>query len=772
MPHASRLHRPTLAAAVAAALAVGTSAPAVAAEPAADSLLQEVVVTAQKRTESAQDVPISIVALSGETLERLNTTDVLQVAARTPTLQYSQAGGEAQLYVRGVGSNLLAIGSDPSVAIHQDGVYLGRPNMGLTQFLDVERVEVLRGPQGTLYGRNATGGAVNIVSRMPTRENEGYFSAGTGSFDRVDLKAAWNAPLNDATSVRIAARSLRDDGYVENRFPGGTNLDDNDLRAVRGSVRIQPSDAFRLDLIIDYSKFENGNTAIVPNDGFGAAQALGAVPTGSKLEVRNNVPSFQNWETGGPTATLEWRPNDAFSVTYVGSYRKFDQDFLFNTDGTEIEVTRTSTKVDSQQHSHELRLASTGDAPLQWIAGGYYLKEDKEGTLGLVRLNLATPGVFLLPATGITDARAVFGQVDWTVLEGLKLTAGIRWSEERKTDFNQQINVFASATNPVAQIERGLYGNLVLGAPATTRSGENTWRAWTPKFGLDYRLTDDVLLYASYTKGFKSGGYNSYQPSNPVFEPEFIKSYEVGAKTDWAGGRFRANVSAFYYDYSDLQVTTFFQSLTLVSNAAEATIQGVDLELLASPVDGLNLGASVSWLDATYDEFLFPYGLCSPLVLNTPSCAGATAGAVRVVNAEGNRLNNAPEIKANAFATYRFPLGGAGSLEVLGQVSYTDDIYFNAANDPNLRQPAYTLVDARVSWTNPAGNLEVAAYGKNLGDEEYFHNIIQFTSTSLPPPRFALPAPGARVTDPFSIGNALGYPAPGRTWGVDLTYRF
>jgi iron complex outermembrane recepter protein len=763
--------RPTvLATAIATAIATSLAAPSALAAESTGSLLDEIVVTAQKRAETAQEVPISIVALTGESLEKLNQSDVLAIAARTPTLQYSQAGGEAQLYIRGVGSNLLAVGADPSVAIHQDGVYLGRPSMGLNQFLDVARVEILRGPQGTLYGRNATGGTLNLISRMPTRESEGYAMAGFGANDRIELKGAFGGPLTDVLSFRLAARSVKDDGYTEDLDPRGTNnIDDQSMKAYRGILRIEPSENLRIDLQYDYSDFENGNTSIVPTDTLGAAPLLGAVPTGSIHRTRNNTPSFMRWNTGGPTATLEWGINDAVAMTYVYGQRDFEMDFLFNTDGTEAEITRTTTIFDTKQRSHELRFASRGDGPLQWIFGGYALKEDKYGALGLVRLNLATPGVFIIPGVNDTEAYALFGQATYAITPALKFTAGIRRSEEEKDDFNQQINVFQSATNPIDQIRLGLYGNLVLPPAATTRSDSRKWTAWTPRFGLDWKVTDDVLLYASYTKGFKSGGYNSYQPSNPVFEPEYIKSYEVGVKSDWLDRKLRVNAAAFWYDYSDLQVTSFFQSLTLVSNAADSTVKGIDLDILANPVANLDVGFAVSWLDATYDSFLFPYGVCRANVINDPTCRGVALNQPRALDVAGNTLNNAPEIKANVFAQYTFQLGGAGSLSVLGQYSYTDDIYFNAANDPNERQKAYSVADARVAYTTANGALEVAAWGKNLADEDYFHNIVQFTSTSNPP---TLPGPGGVITDPFSIGNGLGYPAPGRTWGVDVTYRF
>jgi iron complex outermembrane receptor protein len=772
-------HRTSARVAILTAALSTTALSAVAQESA---FIEEITVTAQKREESIQSVPISIVAISAAQLERSAVTDILGIASRTPTLQYSQAGGEAQIYIRGVGSNLLAVGADPSVAIHLDGVYLGRPNMGLNQFLDVERVEVLRGPQGTLYGRNATGGSINILSKLPSQTPEGYVLAGYGSDNRIEVKGAYGGPITDKLSFRVAARHEEDDGYVEDLDPtGGDKLDDVDLWAGRVALRYEDE---RIDakLLVDWSDFNNGNTAVRPLDNLGAAILLGARPTASLLQEYNNLPTFMEWQTGGPTLAVDFDVTEDIVLSSITSYKTFDMDFYFNTDGTEAAVTRTTETFDTKQFSQELRLASTGDAPLQWIVGGYFLDEDKEGALGLVRENLRNAvtgapsplGVFIIPAEGDTKAYAAFAQASYQVTEQLKVTAGIRYSDEKKNDANRQYNIFVGPTATAAQVGNGLFGGLNLAnfTPATSRVDSKSWDAVTPKFGIDFQATDDVLLYASATRGFKSGGYNDYQPTNPVFNPEFIWSYEAGVKSDLADGKLRLNASAFYYDYSDLQVTTFFNSLTLVANAAQAEVKGIDLEMVAQPKEAVTLGAAVSLLDATYDQFSAPYGVCSPLVLADPTCAGRTAGQVRLINAAGNRLNNAPEIKGNTFIEYAHDLGTGGTLTMFGQVSYTDKIFFNAANDPNASQSSYTLVDARLTWAPNDSNFEVSIFGKNLWDKEYVHNVVQFTSTSLPPPATALPNAGVPVTDPFAIGSALGYPGPGRQLGIEAKYRF
>lgn len=730
--------------------------------------LEEITITAQKRAESLQDTPLAVTALSGEVMEEFARNGVASLAFQTPSVAYSEAGGEAQLYIRGIGSNLFSVGADPSVALNLDGIYLGRTNMGLMQFLDVERVEVLRGPQGTLYGRNATGGAINILSRMPTETFEGYATLGIGSFNRRELRAAVSGPISDQWSFRVAARGLKDDGYTDDIDPAGTNnLDDNDLKAVRGILR-WGGDALTATLIGDYSEFSNGNTSIRPiDDGLGLAESAGAVTPSDFHTQRNNTPSFHDWQTGGITLNVEWALSDSLDLTWISGYREWDSDFLFNTDGTEIEVTRSTFLFDTSQYSTELRLAGNQGWG-KWLVGAFYFEEDKFGALGLVRANQTGPAggpaldptfvprSFIIAGDNQGEAYAFFGQVDFRLGEDWTLTAGVRYSNETKTDLNTQ-----STLLPDTEL-LGLYTPHPIPPPFAVRQGKESWDAWTPKLGIEWRPSDAAMLYASYTEGFKSGGFNSLQVSNPPYDPEYVTSYEIGAKTQWLDNRLRLNAAAFYYDYDDLQVTTFLNSLTYVTNAAQATIKGIELELQARPVDEFDVGASLSWLDATYDEFMAVYGTCRPTnaALDPAHCPNPAITTPRLVDVSGNRLNNAPEWKGNAYARYTFQLP-SGSLALIGEVAYQGDLYINTpTNSDFMKQTAITLLDARIAWTSASGAAEIGVYGKNLLDEEYFHNFVQFTSTS-----------DAR-RDVFGIGNVLGYAAVGRNWGLDFTWRF
>ena len=728
------------------------------------ALLEEVVVTAQKRAGNLQDTPIAISAVTGDAIEKLNIDDIGAIAAANPSLVYSEAGGEAQLYIRGIGSNIFNVGADQSVATHIDGVYTGRANMGLTQFLDIDRVEILRGPQGTLYGRNATGGAINIISRAPTDEFEGYVSGLVGSFDRIDVRGAVSGPITENLSGRLAVRRLKDDGYTEDLDPqGGDKIDDNDLAALRGSLRWK-SDALTATLIAEHSEFQNGNTSIFPIDNTGLAESFGAKPNRDIHKTYNNTPSFHEWDTGGVTGILDWAVTDTTNLNLTVGYRDWDSDFLFNTDGTEIEVTRTTLSYASEQLSAELRLSGESGWG-RWLVGAYWFDEDKYGALGLVRSGFTPPAVlvprsFIFRADGTGEATALFGQVDFKLADTWTLSAGLRYSDEKKGDFLRQSTLLPDnellglfTPNPIPDA-----------TPASTRRVTRSWDAWTPRVGLEFRPSDDRLFYLTYSEGFKSGGFNDLSVVNPPFDPELVDSIEVGAKTEWLGGRLRANASAFYYDYTDLQVSVFASvgsiTTTFTTNAAEATVQGLELDLAAKVTDSLDIAASLAILDATYDRFVTPYGSCTAANVALDARCTGRVGLPRLIDAAGNRLTNAPEFKGSISATYRFDLSGGGSISLLGAAHHQGRVYFVPANTTVMSQSSYTLVDARIGYENESGDLAIGAFVKNLADEDYFHNIVQFTSTS-----------DARK-DVFAIGNALGYPAAGRQWGVEVTYRF
>jgi len=721
-----------------------------------DGALDEIIVTAEKREASIQDVPISISAITGDKIEDLAIDDVMDLYVQTPGISFSRAGGEAQVYIRGIGTDAFGVTIDPSVAIHMDGVYLGRPQMGLAQFLDVERVEILKGPQGTLYGRNATGGAINIISRKPTGETDGYATVGIGSWNRQELKAAASVPLNDTWSARFAGRFLRDDGYTNDLEAGGAEeIDDQDMRALRATFAYDGDNRIDAKIIADHTDFASGNRSSKPLDGLSFAVVNGATSQDFG-DTHNNLPTYHDWETAGLTATINFALSDSVSLTSVTGWRDYNSDFFFNTDGTEVEVTRSYFAYESDQISQELRLSSTTDNALSWMVGAYYMDEDKEGALGLGRNTHPSFGQvsFIIPNTDTTKALALFGELNWQFSDTWAATLGLRYSDEEKSDFTSVGAIFGDFTGLEST------GSVV---QFFTRTEKKSWDDVSPRAVISFTPNADTLAYASITKGFKSGGWNAFDGS-PAFDPEEVTSIEAGFKTDLSDGKLRLNASIFAYDYTDLQVSTFQNGLTVTTNAADADVWGAELELWARPVPQLMINASLGYLSAEFNDFQSAFGRCpadaTPAEL-AGGCMGAAAGESRVVQLKGNTLQNAPEFKANVNATYTIDLSAGGHIDLFGQVAHQSEIFHTQFNDPLIGQDAITLLDARAAWSSADDKYTVALFGKNLTDEEYFQNTVRFTSLSEGNP-----------ADRFNIGAGLGYPAPGTSWGLEGTVRF
>ena len=344
----------------------------------AEDRFEDIVVTAEKRESNLQDTAIAITAFTGDSLRELQLEEIQDVILRTPSLAFSRAGGEGQIYIRGIGANLLGIGQDSSVAIHQDGVYLGRPNLTLNQFLDVERVEILRGPQGTLYGRNATAGVINVISKKPTEEYEGFASAYYGNFNRAEIETGVGGPISDVVGFRVAGRWAQDDGFTDDLDPrGGDKIDDVNIWSARGILDFRPSDTFDGDFIMEYGKSDNDNRSVRRRDrqhlsqlGDGQPDAVGGLPAfgcpgcpaqqnANFDETRNELDTFHEWDVLGLTLTLNWDLGGGLDLVSISGYREFEDEFSFNTDGVEASVTNTQYQREADQFTQELRLSGS-----------------------------------------------------------------------------------------------------------------------------------------------------------------------------------------------------------------------------------------------------------------------------------------------------------------------------------------------------------------------------------------------------------------------------
>ena len=703
-------------------------------------VLEEIVVTAERRAVSLQDTAISITAFTGEQLARAGVETSEQLTGFTPglTIQRDVIG---KVVMRGIGAENFTVAGDPGVAISIDGAYLSRSSVSIFDLYDLDRVEILRGPQGTLYGRNATGGAINFITAKPTDEFDGYLSAEYGNYDKIRVEGAVSGPLGENLSARLSGLSHNRNGFTDNIFPGignGLNeLDDKDLWAVRGQLEFRPADT--LTILISADNYEDNS---IPSPFKYTADPLiyfGGQPFPNPLAddlftvsqgYEPDTPGFPDWRAPSPghaaqtgvTGTVAWDITPSLTLKSISAWRDMSFEWLNDGDGIEAYLVNYWQDDSSELFTQELQLIADNGGRLNWIVGGYFLTEESDSRIGIpLPLGAGMPLAVLIEGTSDTDAFAVFGEASYEVFDGLKATAGVRYSyEEKSVDYTDD--------------------RTSLGAPAPGMIDDtDSWNAFTPKFGLDYFINDDVMLYGAVTWGFKSGGFNmlAIQPS---YDEEEVISYEVGFKSRFNQNRTQLNASAFYYDYEDLQVGKVVQLNAIIENAAEATIYGAEAELDTLLTDQFRLSAGISILETEYDSF----------ITEDIDLPGAPE-----VSLAGNELPRAPGFTSSVSAQYDLPLGSLGELETWFNWQHTGNQFFTPFNRGNFEQDSYHLINARVTW-KPNGNWEVSVYGNNLGDKEYFTNGFQS----------GVPTPGVdRVVPQFFVG------AP-RTCGIRVRYLF
>jgi iron complex outermembrane receptor protein len=739
-----------------AAAGAAAVAPAVMAQDAARSGgLEEIIVTAQKRVESAQTVPIALSVFDSAALEEANIDRIEEIVLRTPNFTMMRVNvGEPQFYIRGVGSNSDSAAGDPTVGVFQDEIYVGRISGAAFDVFDMQRVEVLRGPQGTLFGRNTSGGAVNFVPNRPDQETFASAELSFGNYDYIEGRAVLNGGLTDSLAGRLAVSHREHSGYSEN-ITTGADLDDEDNWSARGQLLFTPSDTSRLLLAYDFVRDDAAGNARVPFPVFDTGQvgagnnlALAALrriwPAGSDLRKAYSVPeSFQERDIDGLTLRFE---SDASygSWMLLGGWRKVELSWYEDLDGLKpfgfppvtppfpqpygwVLQNRDITDEDAEQYSFEARLASPADSRMKWVAGLYYFSEEVE------RNETFKTQFSLLAAAGgdvtfIQDVDsstyAAFGQLTYPFTDALSVTAGLRWSNDDK-DARQ-----AAVNNNLADTTPGI--PLFPGQPYDI-TADDSWDATTGKLAVDYRLGAGHFLYASASKGFKSGIFPSQNNQvNTVGEAtpsEEVWSYEAGAKTQWFENTLRVNLAVFLLDYSDLQLFRLDPQLRLVTFTEDTKNQGAELEILAAPAEGLETGLNVAYLKAEVD------------------------GGVN----DGAQLPRAPEYTVGGFAQYEWSFAG-GNMAVRADFKWTDDyrteIAYNtgnaAADAANARITAiesFALLNAQMSYAPGEGNLEFSLWGKNLTDETYPTHIIPF------------------------LGNGFSIFGPPRTYGVSVSWK-
>jgi iron complex outermembrane recepter protein len=681
--------------------------------------LEETIVTATRMgRREVQTLPMAITALSKSELARLGTSTLREAAALAPAVTFSQNVGFAQLTIRGIGANVLYAGSDPSSAMYLDGVYLARPAMEFVQLLDLDRIEVLRGPQGTLYGRNAVGGAVNLISRAPTNDFEASADVAVGNFDALRSTARVSGPLKpDRVMGSIAfTRSVRE-GYVRNLEHPDHPLGGDDIAAARGQLRVVFDD--RTSLLLSSDVDLQDGTPLTFNKVLAVKPGFHVDNPPDLREVRASTRGWNRTLQSGASARLTTSLAPSTTLVSLTAYRQLDFEFFVDADMTELDLVTTHNRELQHQLSQEITL-SHEQAGLMWIGGAFFFSEADHQTLWVDQ----PPARIQTQLDPRVDARsgALFGQASVELTSRLSTTVGVRYTREEKEIDNAGGRYSLDAED--LAVPGSVYGY----------SDSIAHSAWTPKLGLELKLPHESLAYVSATRGFKSGGFNlSSMVPGRGYAPEWAWSYEAGWKGTFMDGRSRFSVSAFVMDYSDLQVQTPIGiGVFDIRNAAAATIRGVELETAARLGRGIEAGGHVTWLDATYDRYI----------------AVSNSGAIADV--AGNRLNNAPEWAGRLWIQWSGDIGRSRRLSIVADATAQSEVFYTPFNDDVQRQGAYGLLGVRVEYGPSDRRWAIGAYARNLTNTDY----LTATFGTSPAAFGGRPGPSRQFAIEFSVNTA------------------
>ncbi len=783
--------------------------------------IDRVVVTAEFRNRAVEDTPLAITAVDAAMLEARSQTGIYQISEQAPNVVLRQAGaaqgGSAMIaFIRGIGQTDFNYALDPGVGMYVDDVYFPTLTGALVELMDVDRVEVLRGPQGTLAGKNSIGGAIKMYTRAPRGDNGGAFSATYGSYDRVELRGTGDFTLSEGKLYgRISGMARTVGGYVTRYDYACTHPGSNvptfvvgngcvlgkeggqSLATIRTGLRFTPSPDWEFNLSFDATHEDSQVRAGVLRRAVntGAPFAVSPVPIffdvdgsgtftpgvdiphdcrfvpfgpgscdpnpppnpkyASYATYQSRTPvallpgqdpwkplavepvtTFKNW---GTSLVADWQVSPNFSLKSITAYREYTSSFAEDTDGSPLEVVLLLQRLEHQQFSQEFRLNGTlANGAVDFTAGAFYFEQD--GTLE-ARVDLPYVALDFIhgPDTTPSTAKALFFTSTWHITDRLNLTGGVRWSDDKKTYTYQRRNpdftlpagpCMGPPGAPVNPANCGVFG--VHGTSSVFEDNRLDWRA-----ALDYRWTENLMTYASFSTGYKGGGVNP-RPFVPdqaqPFAPETVEAYEIGFKSFWFDRRLRLNAAAFHNDYSDIQLafTTCLASVAPAPcaqphNAGDAKVRGVELEVEIQPTRGLLIDGSLGYID-------FEYKSVNP-------ATGLTGNEVPPYT---------PEWTWSVGAQYMFDLGDAGTLTPRIDASYQSEVFSAPGNAPTARIAGYTLMNARLTYRSPDEAWQAALEVRNLTNKYYF-----MTNWDQP-----------------SVGYTAGQPGLPRTWAVTLTRRF
>jgi iron complex outermembrane receptor protein len=683
--------------------------------------IEDIIVTARRREESVQDVPASLSVVGADEAQARGANRVRDLEAATPNVLFtgSENNSLTRVSVRGLESQARQnVGTESGLGVYVDGVIQGRLTSFNQEIPDLDRVEFLRGPQGTLYGRNSIMGAINVITRQPDLDEARFELNGriaelgerTGSF-------YGSTPLGESAAASLSLFSIQRDGYVHN-VATGNDVGTDDTQGGRLKYLLEPGGSWRITLAADALRDDSVGTS--------SRRTVGPFSTPDPYTTNTDVESLSRRDVGGFSATVEVDVLGGHRLTSISAYRWANNDRLSDGDGTPVVDTINSQVSDQEQFSQEVRLASPTGGRWDYVLGAYFYNQTIYGkTTGTV-IGLGSASIF---GDIETTSLAAYGNLDFHITDQLTLNAGVRFTDEDKELSYQQI---------------GIVPFVPFIAPGRDTLSDNDV---SPTIGLRYEPTDDLMFYITAARGYRSGGWNvEPQTSSAItsfgqlrFDSESLRSTEIGAKTQWFDGRLQVNGAIFQIEYDDLQVATrvplplpFPPGLfaSVVTNAATAEAQGAELEFRATPTDNFSFGGVFGWVDTEYTDYVQPGPV--PLVFT------------------GKELNGAPDFTAGAFAEYTFALGNLGSLTARGDYRHVATYFTERTNDPRMEIPETDVFNARLTYLSADGQIRAALFANNVTDEEILVS---------------------RITNGAGTIQSVDYARP-RVVGIELGYRY
>jgi outer membrane receptor protein involved in Fe transport len=722
------------------------------------TVLEEVVVTATRRSENLQEVPISVTALGEQSLKLGGIDDISRVDYLVPGMRFGQSGDEVRLAMRGTRTNNVGTEAEQVVGIFEDGVYVPTTTQALGSYVDVNRIEVLRGPQGTLYGRNTFGGTINIITNEPDLGRAGAdLEALYGDYNRTRLQAVLNVPAGETFALRLAALRDKHDGYIINTYRAGSSddLNDLDLKFFRATARWQPTDVFDATLRFAYSdKTGNGSAiwgyqqiagyiggVLVPGHQFAPPDASDHFDQGP-WKVARNQRSIADESSKSGTLTLNYDMSFA-TLKLVGNYTKFDGDQNYDSDysdgGDPNNNGFTGWKSRQDTWSVEAQLASTGEGPLSWLLGYYTYRQTAAWNWQSLEDGQFTTPYWDYMGDYTSDSKGIFGNATYSLTDKIRVNAGLRYAkDDKKTKDQLDWSVFP----PVVIPNSGTHGS---------------WSKTLWKVGLDADVSEGVMGYVSASTGYRAGGFNFVAPDVPLtYGPETVTAYEVGLKSELADRTVVLNVAAYLNQYRNMQAQSFVvlggNATEFTENGGEVNAKGLEAELRWRPGENWHIDANMAFMDAKFGTY------------NVSKVAGLGDLGGRqdlgnpdapLLSLKGWRPALSPTFTAALQLGYDFGLGDRGTLTPYLQSSYSGRYAAYDFNIPGVYQDAYVMTDLRLIWAAASGKWQVQGYVLNAGDKAVLNRVVVFN-----------PVAGA---DLASLQANWGNP---RTWGLSAAYRY